>query len=88
MSLSTGKCISLPLLFDLDAVLNIFILMARLTPAAKRKKDDTRAAKAQRPAVVATTPARKDGAALRTPMEGRLEGPSSGAACPCDQADS
>ena len=45
MSLSTGKCISLPLLFHLDA---------RLASAAKRK-EYAGAAKAKQPDVAATT---------------------------------
>ena len=44
------------LAFALDAVPDIFILMARLMLVMKKKKEDAGATEAKRPAVAATTP--------------------------------
>ena len=41
--------------------------MARLQPVMKRKKEEARASKAMRPAMVAATTAREDEAASRPP---------------------
>ena len=58
--------------------LDIFLLMARLTSVAKRKKEEARASEAKRPASATATPAREEEAASRPPTA-RLSSRGSGA---------